>query len=68
LAAWTLRPSPRGVLVADGAGDGPRVALQAAPDPMLRWLWGRAGDDVLKVTGDPAWAAYLRRMMAEITQ
>jgi uncharacterized protein (TIGR03083 family) len=68
LAAWTLRPSPRGVLVADGAGDGPRVALEAAPDPMLRWLWGRAGDDVLKVTGDPAWVAYLRRMMAEITQ
>jgi hypothetical protein len=56
------------VLVADGAGDGPRVALQAATDPMLRWLWGRAGDEAVKVTGDPAWAAYLRRMMAEITQ
>src|SRR5579864_7565069 len=68
LAAWTLRPSPRGVLVADGAGDGPRVALEAAPDPMLRWLWGRVGDEAVKVTGDPAWAAYLRRMMAEITQ
>ena len=67
-ATWTLRPSPRGVLVADGAADSPRVALEAAPDPMLRWLWGRAGDDSVRVAGDPAWAAYLRRMMVEITQ
>jgi len=28
---------------------------------------GEVGGAV-KVTGDPAWAAYLRRMMAEITQ
>jgi uncharacterized protein (TIGR03083 family) len=67
-AAWTLRVSPRGVLVADGAGDSPRVTLVAAPDPMLRWLWGRAGDEAVQVTGDPAWAGYLRRMMAEVTQ
>jgi uncharacterized protein (TIGR03083 family) len=67
-AAWTLRPSPRGVPVADGAADHPRVAIQAAPDPMLRWLWGRAGDDAVRVTGDRGWADYLRRMLAEVTQ
>jgi uncharacterized protein (TIGR03083 family) len=66
--ALTLHVSPRGVLVTDGAGDSPRVALEAAPDPMLRWLWGRAGDDAVRVTGDPDWAGYLRHMMAETTQ
>jgi len=67
-AAWTLRPSPRGVLVAGGAAGSSRLTVRAAPDPMLRWLWGRAGDDTVQVTGDPAWAEYLRRMMAEVTQ
>ena len=67
-AAWTLRPSPRGVAVEDGAGDHPRVAIEAAPDPMLRWLWGRTGDDAVRVTGDREWADYLRRMLAEVTQ
>src|SRR5579863_1618421 len=40
--AWTVRPSPREVVIGDGAGDNPRVMIAAAPDPMLRWLWGRA--------------------------
>jgi uncharacterized protein (TIGR03083 family) len=67
-AAWTVRPSPRAVLISDGAADNPRVTIEAAPDPMLRWLWGRAGDDQVRVTGDQAWADYLRRMLAEVTQ
>jgi hypothetical protein len=55
-------------VVDDGASDNPRVVIQAAPDPMLRWLWGRAGDDAVRLTGDPAWAAYLRRMLVAATQ
>jgi len=66
--AWTVRPSPREVLVEDGASDDPTVVVEAAPGRMLRWLWGRAGDDAVGVTGDPEWARYLRRMMAEVTQ
>jgi hypothetical protein len=66
--AWTLRPSPREVAVDDGVSDNPRATIQAAPDPMLRWLWGRAGDDAVRLTGDPAWAGYLRRMLAAATQ
>jgi uncharacterized protein (TIGR03083 family) len=67
-SAWTVRPSPREVVVDDGTSDDPRVVIQAAPDPMLRWLWGRAGDDVVRLTGDPEWAGYLRRMLAVVTQ
>ncbi len=66
--AWTVRPSPREVVVDDGASENPRVLIQAAPDPMLRWLWGRAGDDAVRVTGDAAWAGYLRRLLAAATQ
>jgi uncharacterized protein (TIGR03083 family) len=67
-AAWTVRPSPRGVHVEDGAPDHPRVAVEGTPEDMLRWLWGRADDDAVRVTGDQQWADYLRRMMAEVTQ
>jgi uncharacterized protein (TIGR03083 family) len=67
-ASWAVRPSPRRVLVSDGAAERSRVRIQAAPDPMLRWLWGRAGDEVVRVTGDPAWADYLRRMLSAVTQ
>jgi hypothetical protein len=35
---------------------------------MLRWLWGRAGDGAVTVTGDPEWAAYLRRLLAALTR
>jgi hypothetical protein len=66
--AWTVRPSPREVVVHDGAAGDPRVVIAAAPDPMLRWLWGRAGDDAVRLTGDPQWAGYLRRMLAATTQ
>jgi uncharacterized protein (TIGR03083 family) len=66
--AWTVRPSPREVVVEDGASQNPRVVIQAAPDLMLRWLWGRAGDDAVRVTGEEAWAGYLRRMLAATTQ
>jgi uncharacterized protein (TIGR03083 family) len=67
-AAWTVRPSPREVAVDDGAGDNPRVVIQAAPEPMLRWLWGRAADDAVRFAGDQAWAGYLRRLLAATTQ
>jgi uncharacterized protein (TIGR03083 family) len=66
-AAWTVRPSPHEVVVTDGPGENPRVVIQAAPDPMLRWLWGRAGDNTVRLTGE-AWAGYLRRMLAAATQ
>src|SRR5204862_90360 len=35
---------------------------------VLRWLWGRAGDDAIRIAGDAAWADYLRRLLAVATQ
>jgi uncharacterized protein (TIGR03083 family) len=67
-AAWTVRPSPRQVTVEDGAADHPRVRVEGPPGDLLRWLWGRAGDNAVRLTGDPAWAGYLRRMLAAVTR
>jgi len=68
-ASWTVWPSrTREIAVADGVHGEPRATIAAAPDPLLRWLWGRAGDEVVRVDGDPAWAGYLRRMLAGTTQ
>jgi uncharacterized protein (TIGR03083 family) len=66
--AWTIRPSPRSVVVEDGVHRDPRLLVQGPPAAVLRWLWGRAGDDAVKLAGDPAWVDYLRRMLTEVTQ
>jgi uncharacterized protein (TIGR03083 family) len=66
--AWTLRPSPRQVIVEDAAHRDPRLLVQGPPAAVLRWLWGRVGDDAVQLSGDPAWADYLRRMLTEVTQ
>src|SRR5216683_667649 len=50
-AAWTVRPSPPQVIVDGGADDGAVAVIDAAPDAMLRWLWGRAADGEIVVTG-----------------
>jgi uncharacterized protein (TIGR03083 family) len=65
--SWTVRPAPDSVTVTDGRDGGARAEVAAAPDAMLRWLWGRAGDDAVTVTGDREWAAYLRRLLAAMT-
>lgn len=64
---WTVRPSPREVTVTDGSPDHPRALIEAAPDPLLSWLWGRAPQSAVQVTGDQAWAAYLRELIAAVT-
>jgi len=67
-AAWTVRPAPQAVEVEDGASDDPRVVVDGPAGGVLRWTWGRAGDDAVRISGDAAWADYLRRMLAVATQ
>jgi len=35
---------------------------------MLLWLWNRAGDDAVSMSGDADTVAYLRRVLAAGTQ
>jgi uncharacterized protein (TIGR03083 family) len=68
-ASWTIRPEPGKVTVTDGPARDPRARISGPPDPMLRWLWGRSGTEAaVQLTGDPAWAGYLRRMLVATTQ
>lgn len=67
--SWTVRPAPRSVAVTDGADiTEVRATVSGTAGAVLRWMWGRAADTELTVTGDPAWAEYLRRMLVPATQ
>jgi hypothetical protein len=66
--AWTVRLTPQAVEAEDGASDDPQVVVGGQARDVLRWTWGRAGDDAVRISGDAAWADYLRRMLAVATQ
>jgi uncharacterized protein (TIGR03083 family) len=65
--AWTVTLDPASVAVARGPG--PRDAsLSGGPSDVLLWLWGRAGDDRVRRSGDAAALALLRTRLALATQ
>jgi uncharacterized protein (TIGR03083 family) len=68
-ASWTVRPLPScEVSVQAGVHGQPQARVESAPGPLLRWLWGRASDDAVRVSGDRTWADCLRRMLAATTR
>jgi uncharacterized protein (TIGR03083 family) len=66
--SWSVTAAPQGVEV--GTGDPGTVAavITGPPDPLLRWLWGRGGDDEILFDGDPDAVAQLRRLLVAATQ
>jgi uncharacterized protein (TIGR03083 family) len=69
-SAWELRAAPEGVDVEPGApsdAGGAAAAVQGEPAQMLRWLWGRGGDD-MAISGDAELVAQLRRLLVTATQ
>jgi uncharacterized protein (TIGR03083 family) len=66
--SWTVRPQPDRVDVQTGTGGDVHAVVGADPVPLLRWLWGRGGENEISVSGDPAWAEYLRRLLVATTQ
>ncbi|MEV4064067.1 maleylpyruvate isomerase family mycothiol-dependent enzyme [Nonomuraea dietziae] len=63
---WTVRPAPTSVRISEGGVEAPRALVAGEPAEVLLWMWGRGGG--VEVAGDPAWAAYLRRMLVLVTQ
>ncbi|MEV0644224.1 maleylpyruvate isomerase family mycothiol-dependent enzyme [Phytomonospora sp. NPDC050363] len=63
---WFVRPTTQGVLI-DASGEAETV-IEASPSDALLWLWRRAGDEVITVTGDPAHVATLRDLMKTATE
>lgn len=65
--AWKVVMSPDEVVVGDVAGDA-ETRVTGEPSDLLLWLWGRATDSSVQVTGDPAVARRLRERLALATQ
>jgi len=64
---WRVAMTPAEVIV-DGRGASPDASVTAAPSPLLLWLWGRAPDSTVEVTGDGEVAGRLRKRLALATQ
>jgi uncharacterized protein (TIGR03083 family) len=63
--SWLVQLTKDGVSVS-GAGDS-AASVSAAPQPLLLWLWRRAGDEAVAVEGDRALVAKLRDLLGAAT-
>ena len=64
--AWTITMTADQVSLEE-SGD-PVATVSGEASPLLLWLYGRAADDVVDLTGDPAGAVILRARLALATQ
>ena len=65
--AWLVRPSPDGIEVTAGGHDG-LAEVVGAPVELQLWLWGRAGDDAVTITGDVDRVAQLQKIIKFLGQ
>ncbi|GAA2405177.1 hypothetical protein Cme02nite_69540 [Catellatospora methionotrophica] len=64
---WLVAIGPDVLTVTEG--DAPAAAeLTGSPDALLRWLWRRADDTTVTVTGDPTTVTTLRSLLHAATQ
>ena len=66
--AWLVRPTPEGVHVQSADGGAADAIVRGEPHDLLLWLWNRAGEDVVSVSGDEGLVAFFRRVMVTGTQ
>jgi uncharacterized protein (TIGR03083 family) len=64
--SWVAALAKGGVTVS-ARGDS-AASVSGAPQPVLLWLWRRAGDDVVGVDGDRALVAKLSELLGAATQ
>lgn len=66
--AWTATCSASSVEVAEDDEDAVAATVSGEPHDVLLWLWGRTGDDAVRLDGDPTVIAGLRQRLVEATQ
>jgi uncharacterized protein (TIGR03083 family) len=66
--AWLIRPTPDGVAVTRDAVSPAAAEVTGGPAELLRWLWGRAGDDVVTITGEAERIGQLRKILTFVAQ
>jgi hypothetical protein len=66
-ATWRITVRPDRAQVAHGGGTGAAALIEGAPAALLYWLYNRADDASVSVTGDPALVAQLRRLVTAVS-
>jgi len=66
--AWLVRPTPEGVQVSPAGAESGLATVSGTPTDLLCWLWGRAGDDRVAISGDAARVAQLRKILTFVAQ
>ncbi len=65
--SWLVTLGPNSVELSRGDGDAAGT-VSGAPAGVLLWLWGRAPDDAVELSGDPAAVRLLRSYLAVATE
>jgi uncharacterized protein (TIGR03083 family) len=64
---WLLTLNPTGITV-EASADQAQAEVVGSPDAVLRWLWGRAGDNAVILEGDQTLLVRLRELLRTGTQ
>jgi uncharacterized protein (TIGR03083 family) len=62
--AWLIRPTPELVEVRVSDVDSADAVVRGAPVGILLWLWNRAGDDTVSISGEVNLVRHLREVLA----
>ncbi len=65
--AWAVRLAPGTVEVRASNMDDAAATVAGEPGDLMRWLWNRAGDEVVHMTGDADLVTRLRSILAAST-
>jgi uncharacterized protein (TIGR03083 family) len=66
--SWTIRMAGDRVDVDEAEGEDVAATVAGEPAALLLWLWGRAPDEAVTLSGEPAQIAKLRERIAVATQ
>ena len=67
-ATWIVTLNPTSIDVARGAADGVSAAIGGDPSDVALWLWGRASDDAVEMSGSTDDIRLLRDRLVVATQ
>lgn len=66
--AWLVHPTPEGVRVSEDPSGPVATEVSGAPADLLRWVWGRVGDEAVVISGDRERIAPLRAIFTVVAQ
>ncbi len=64
---WLCTLEAKRVSITDDVSTPAAATLAGEPDVLFRWLWGRAGDEQVEISGDSTVAAEFRARLVECT-